>query len=135
MGTDVEVHMEIKLHPYGPWEHYGHYSPRRDYDIFGMLAGIRGLGPPLVKPRGLPLQMSAVTSFHYDMREGHTPSWFTWDEVNTLISYIARHGQNAPAPWWTFERWLGDQSYLFGNGWEKGNEAVADLRMIFWFDC
>ena len=60
-----DIHLYIEHRPTDPKARYGYewqgfggrINPGRDYEIFGLLAGVRG-GTALVKPRGFPTDAS-----------------------------------------------------------------------------
>ena len=58
-----------------------HWYQKRNYAVFGVLAGVRGPdnSKPIRKPRGMPKDVSHVVRDHHSW--DHTPSWLTVDEV------------------------------------------------------
>lgn len=51
MGCDIHAHIEYRLAGDNYWSCFADPSMGRDYNLFGLLAGVRG-GPPLYQPRG-----------------------------------------------------------------------------------
>ena len=64
---------------------------RRDYNLFGTLAGVRNYDgvTPIDEPRGLPHDVSNAVKKEYELYkcDWHTPSWFTARE---LFQYKAK---------------------------------------------
>lgn len=136
MGCDIHAHLEIKIA--GKWEHYSTLNIRRNYWLFGRMAGVLGDAEPIAQPRGLPSDISLVTKMEVECygEDGHTHSWLTPTEVGSVQ---AQHESQAPdgdemSVW---RQW----GYLFGNsigGWVKHPKdypaAIEDVRLVFWFD-
>lgn len=104
MGADIHIHCEyfkkkywIKDDP-GRWENCDIYAwnpdtetyefediyQYRDYELFGVLAGVRSNElPQICEPKGLPKDISAKTQEEYNKFGGdaHTPSWLTLTEL------------------------------------------------------
>ena len=51
MGCDIHPHIEYRAVGEEHWYCFAEPTIGRDYDLFGLLAGVRG-GPPLYQPRG-----------------------------------------------------------------------------------
>lgn len=65
MGCDIHCYVEYREGPEGPeghgWRGFGdRINPGRDYGMFGFMAGVRGDGPPVTAPRGVPKDMDWV---------------------------------------------------------------------------
>lgn len=60
------------------------YTEGRNYWLFGVLAGVRGSGPAIRLPRGLPSDLSEAVKGAYDSLGGdaHTPSWLTVEQLD-----------------------------------------------------
>ena len=134
MGCDIHAHLEIKI--YDKWEHYSIVPIKRNYKLFGKLAGIRDeCETPIAKDRGLPDDITVVTRLdrNYYGTDGHGDSFITWDEIIDLVKFYDGIGSN-----------IGDMHQdvyagisLFGDGlYAKSSVSyyVADVRMVFWFD-
>jgi len=127
MGTDCEVHIEIKIE--GVWHHYRHiYKIGRNYELFGLMAGVRNR-KAMVEPRGMPKDMTIVTfvNYHDSGYDDHTHSWLSSGEIVAL------------------GRKFGDLAeffmLLFGSDWEEFYDHrqmypdfLEDFRFIFWFN-
>lgn len=135
MGCDIHLHIEVKID--GEWEHYGAPRCDRRYGFFGKMAGVRdSVQSPIVEPRGLPYDVSAITelSFRYWGSVGHTHSWLNSREVSILGAWAL---ETHPDEFCPLEKWLG--CFLFGNGFDPNYEShwpdgVEDFRFVFWFD-
>lgn len=133
MGCDIHLHIEIKLG--GRWEHLGHPNVGRNYELFAVMAGVRGDEKPIAPPRGLPSDASVVTKFDFANWESdaHTPSYLNAEEIARLEDWL--HERKIDMEWELLH------CYLFGNSFggfhkyptERSN-VVEDLRFVFWFD-
>jgi len=151
MGTDIHLHLEIKVN--GIWQHYAAPSVARDYQLFGILAGVRREELCAFPPKGIPEDCSVVTKLDYDLEgcDVHTPSWLSSDEIVRFEEVWAKAGKHfmiegRAVP--DFERDIEHVvlgTYLFGNSWAgwkrypSDNErlrevGVEDVRWVFWFD-
>jgi hypothetical protein len=150
MGCDIHAHVEIRYN--GNWEHYAMPSIDRWYELFGIMAGVRGGSKPIVEPKGLPEDMSTVTRLDWEKWgvDAHTPSWFNEEEIDQLSEWLKqkeqedeRNGELANTLRYDLEYGILNKTYIFGNSLTafkhyddteylpKGCDAV---RLIFWFD-
>lgn len=130
MGTDIHCHAEIKID--GKWHQYNEVPIRRNYMLFGFLAGIRGVEQAF-PIRGLPRDLSAVTELaaNWWLGDGHTHSWIGIEEIVEVITRFPK----------MFADYGTGSKYLFGNGYEgfllyrdEYPECIEDIRWVFWFD-
>ena len=139
MGCDIHAHFEIKVK--NKWHHHSQPQIRRNYDLFGKMAGVRSEVTPITEPKGLPKSLSVVTKMDSDRKiwdsDGHTHSWFDADEIKEIIEF--HETQYDPGESWktSIEQWF----YLFGNSWDCFNKyredypkEIEDIRLVFWFD-
>lgn len=96
MGCDIFVHLEHYNKESKRWENLSLYKKDtdgtfksvdvydgRDYELFGILAGVRGCNSPFVYPRGVPDDLSCEVSNRYgDGEYFHTPTWYDYCELN-----------------------------------------------------
>lgn len=150
MGCDIHAHVELRYH--GKWEHYAIPHIDRWYDLFGIMAGVRGEVAPIVEPKGVPDDMSVITRLDWEWWDGdvHTASWFNEDEIDKLKEWLKAQKVIADTKeekyaWNQFylESGVLNGTYMFGNGLTsfrkyhdtdyipKGADAV---RLVFWFD-
>lgn len=137
MGCDIQLHTEIKID--GKWEHYSQPRIKRSYELFNIMAGIRGginSPEPISQPKGLPNDLSITTKFCYDLEEddAHSMSWFNAEEISKLCD------------WYNIKPIISSieydvLGYFFGNGWDQFHkwpeevpEGIEDVRFVFWFD-
>lgn len=91
MGCDIHAYIE-KTYENGYIDLVSQVYLGRDYDLFGLLAGVRSFETPLVKPRGLPKETSYILQYEYcdydrekdqliPNEDFHTHSWLTVDEL------------------------------------------------------
>jgi hypothetical protein len=87
----------------------------RDYEFFGMIAGVREEELIVFEPRGIPSDASIETCYQYACEESdaHTPSWLTAEEIRQI---------EERADWTSNE-------HLFAM-----MRALPDSRIVFWFD-
>jgi hypothetical protein len=150
MGCDIHLHVEIRYK--GKWEHYAMPRIECNYALFGIMAGVRGPGPPIVKPKGVPKDMSVVTKLKYehDWPDTHTPSWFNEKEIDKLVEWLKKEerkanlkGERYPFMYFDLEAGILNGTYLFGNrltAFKHYNDIeyvpkeCDAVRLVFWFD-
>lgn len=102
MGCDIHVMLEKQNKNTKEWERVLLYrgpveNPEvvdpfngRNYELFSILAGVRGWQEPLIDPRGLPQDMSDSSKKEIDWWEGgyHTPTWY---DMYELITFVERY--------------------------------------------
>lgn len=151
MGCDIHAHLEY-VDSRCSVEYFASLYLGRNYDLFGLMAGVRG-GEPLYEPKGLPSDAShgviekctyyvavnpsetstseqemllSARSFgggrFYDS-DFHTFSWLSLKEYkNVLKEYTKKHGR-PHAPW---ESVLMFMKLFKRRGYKP--------RLVFWFD-
>lgn len=140
MGCDVHVYVEVKIN--GQWCSYAHPNVDRDYELFGVLAGVRRDGPPIVEPRGVPDDLGEVARMKYESwgYDAHTPSWFGPDEMLKLSVWWVENGHLGRTHLMGIEdSW---KCYLFGEPLTPAglleaaqrHQGLEDFRVVFWFD-
>jgi hypothetical protein len=85
MGCDIHMYVEHRARSRrdGSWWSFGgRLNPGRYYGLFGYIAGVRGGGPPVVAPRGVPDDMA------WSARE----DWWLW------INYDGTAGESEVSP-------------------------------------
>jgi len=134
MGCDIHLHAEVKVE--NEWHHYAEIDVRRNYNLFSLMAGVRGFyegsPTPIHEPRGLPSDMSVVTNISYkecDM-DAHSASYLRSDEIGFLMRCKELWDKDTPS-WEYF-------GFFFGNCWgddkKEWPKDIQDLRWVFWFD-
>ena len=95
MGCDIYVHLEHYNKESKRWENLSLYKKDtdgtfksvdvydgRDYELFGILAGVRSCSNPFIYPRGLPDDLSCeVLNKYGDGEYFHTPTWYDYCEL------------------------------------------------------
>ena len=147
MGCDIHMHIEIRYN--GKWVHYACPSIDRNYTLFGIMAGVRGEGPAIVEPKGVPNNMSVVTRLSWEKwgPDAHTASWFNEEEIDLLSARLKklREQSGDSASWTTYDLEYGilNGTYMFGNSltafkhyndYEYLPKSCDGVRMVFWFD-
>jgi hypothetical protein len=149
MGCDIHFHIEVKMN--GKWEHYGAPDIGRWYELFSILAGVRGSGKPIVYPKGFPKDASVITKIDYDLwgRDAHTPSWLNSNEILKLEKWLEKRKEESISnpdtnEWADYDLEYGIlKTYFFGHSftsWKKYDDIeykpkeIEDVRFVFWFD-
>ena len=138
MGCDIHLHVELKVD--GKWHHYDNVKIGRNYDLFGLMAGVRSIDfSPIVDPKGFPPDASDMVryQFGYDSYF-HTPSWLNEDEIELLKERAKEEGIFN----YSFEHETMRGSYLFHNDYTKESlkslqeryPHIEGYRFVFWFD-
>ena len=138
MGTDIHIHVEYqqrskrgRLH----WVHANEEFERdRNYDMFGILAGLRSDIVPKFPPRGLPEDVSLETEQrHKDWGEGaHTESWLTTQEFGACLE-AAEEIYRERYPDEYEEGVLKGYKHIYQYMKDSDDEGEP-ARIIFWFD-
>jgi hypothetical protein len=152
MGCDIHTYIEKKKN--GVWVPAqgfmltGNYEPdipdvpvhdtyyKRDYCLFGFLAGVRYPQFKRFEPKGFPEDASEEVKriFDYWGSDAHTPSYLTQEELKSVdwdTEEINCYGEGNQPLWKAFERfydlvfWLNSYDY---------NCEPDELRIVFWFD-
>ena len=103
MGTDIHLYVEHYNKESKRWENLflykksseGEFLPvdiydGRDYDLFGLLAGVRSVIDPFVLPRGVPEDMSCEVSKAYGDGECYyAPTWYDYCELQAYEYMMA----------------------------------------------
>lgn len=161
MGCDIHVYVEYKNKNTGKWvlgnpefpnyQNWNHEVRKweqkdgalnwRNYELFSLLAGVRGWNDPLVEPRGLPYDMSDELAAIYKEYETdwHTPTWYDMNELYNLRKMLGMklgyedEIDGEPNIYWMFHDFVTIVGYLLdmngANMYEPGN-----ARVVFWFD-
>jgi len=160
MGCDIHVYLEkyTSVNGENKWVNVDHWQVNpnfgifenepeydqvsfywgRNYDLFSILAEIRGSMDPIDSPRGLPEDVSSVTKKQYDIhREIHTPSYYTLKE---LKDYLYNNSDNEEI----VENLKGfvdrmdsrfKEEFWITNDDEKRYTVKENgFRVVFWFD-
>ena len=126
MGTDIHAYLEVQID--GRWVCHSQPRIKRDCEVFGHIAGVRG-GTPIVEPRGLPVDISEITRIEYEHEEedAHTAGWLSKTEMQQIadlapdLSGLNLFGYVTGNPPWGVP----------GDGYP---EPYQDARLVFWFD-
>ncbi len=136
MGCDIHLYQEVKVG--GVWWLYS--TPRIDrwYALFGKMAGVRGDGPAIIAPKGIPEDASAITRLCLkDWKlDAHNHSWLDTDEIGELERWIVgqRIREQDDFISVSYDLW----GYCNGDDWSnykpESTEGIEDVRFVFWFD-
>lgn len=135
MGCDIHLHIEIKID--GQWHHYACPKINRNYDLFSLMAGVRGNLIAISEPKGLPDDISNITKINYNTYwsgDAHSKSYLNSDELVMLSTSINDHLKLDLE-----HDILG--CYLFGDSFDGFKlyrkiypKELEDVRFVFWFD-
>lgn len=136
MGCDIHVHIEVEIGC--KWEHYSAPTIQRNSRLFVAMGGMDSdRFEAICAPKGLPSNISAVTSIDFARDRYHHSSWFDLKQIKELFKWGKKEGfrgaeYDKTGDWW-FESVFG---YLFQNAIYSGvfPQGVSDVRMVFWFD-
>lgn len=147
MGCDIHAHLEIRCN--GKWEHYSILPIDRWYELFGVMAGVRGTLPAIVPPKGVPDDMSVITKLDWEQwdTDAHTPSWFNEEEIDKLNAWLdqrqAMSDKIGDGQRYDLEHDICHGIYMFGAGFTSFKhytdmdyipKCCDAVRMVFWFD-
>lgn len=114
------MHVECKHG--ATWKRYDRdIYDSRNYELFGILAGVRGSRIPISYPKGLPIDVSNEVLKYHDSwgEDAHSASWLTFDEI-----YDSRLDYDNPSL----------QLIAFEMIMVQRDQQAEDVRIVFWFD-
>lgn len=114
------MHVECKHD--GVWKrHDVEIYEDRNYELFGILAGVRGIRTPISDPKGLPVDVTDAVKRLYDLwgLNNHSASWLTFDEIWDSLSDCHNHSLQLIAL---------DMIRI------QRETQSEDVRIVFWFD-
>ena len=147
MGCDIHVYLEKNVdEKYDIWQRVGLYrideydknikvvDPYncRNYDLFAILAGVRGQKDALVSPRGLPKNLSQEVEKEEKWWEGgyHTPTWYDLSEL-----YLYRKMYKDKEDYGCLINFVDSIEYYLDFAGEYVYEVKPNqYRVIMWFD-
>lgn len=157
MGCDIHAYVEYRERD--RWSGFGgRLNPGRNYEAFGILAAVRGDGPAIVEPRGVPSDMSweATDDFYMHVVENDKDAWEGAVKRSTAEEWIQHgasrwhtDGRRITHPDWHTPSWLTlpeyDAALARFSAREPEYRAVAaamreleacgyETRLVFWFD-
>ena len=140
MGCDIHLHIEYRVN--GKWEHYAAPHVGRWYDLFSVMAGVRGEYEPIVEPKGFPEDATIFTRWDYEMFgiDAHSASYLQNEEILQLSKWIKEQSKIEGA-FYNLEHTV-LHTYMGGNGLcdfleydaEYAPEGTDAVRLVFWFD-
>ena len=127
MGCDIHPAIEVLEHDEAfSWMLVAIPERDRNYELFSLLAGVRGNFEPWVEPpRSTPVQVNYLTKQVLD-EDGHTASWFTLEEA---LKFVMPENANERTKL-QWNRWIVTMKFyaeLYGVGPEH-------VRAVFNFD-
>ena len=105
-----------------------HINVGRNYDLFGLLAGVRRVVEGSFEPKGIPDDVSLELKANYESWgvDAHTPSWLTLKELKEKSMELL-----------LVDNW--DDRWIRGGLTHLINQMISDMppedvRFVFWFD-
>ena len=150
MGTDIHLYVEHYNKESKRWDSLSLYkkfsedkfSPvdiydGRDYELFGLLTGVRSMIAPFVFPRGVPDDMSCKVSKAYgDGQYYHTPTWYDYCELQAYErifdnEYDDEDDTNSLRK--RLDGFMNDIEKVL-NAYDIYYPKPGDIRIVMWFD-
>ena len=139
MGANLHTHIEYKTND-GVWGHYAAPQADRDYTLIALATGVRGDSnglKPIVPPRGLPADMTAITRACLEIcRKGHHvcgETYLTADEFKTLQQRFIEANPKLSEYECDFEEEI-FKTYGPDGNLVADHAGFADMRVVFWVD-
>lgn len=148
MGCDIHCFVEKKVdEKYNCWQQVKLYKVEeyhqdikvvdpydgRNYDLFSILAGVRGPYEPLVYPRGLPENLSEDVEKEraWMGQDAHTQTWYDLNELFLLRE--VHKSEEEYESFVDFVNWI--EFYLhFAGEWVFSDVTPGKYRVVIWFD-
>ncbi len=161
MGCDIHCYVEYRRKGGSYWSDFGsRINPGRNYELFSVLAGVRGNATPLVPPRGIPSDLAFQSSYDYwiFVVEGESDGYVSVENAQRWIDagYSKLRYPKEPL----LKNWVSDPdhhthtwltSHEFAAAVEAGrggleyralvaavkaleDDGKNDVRVVFWFD-
>jgi hypothetical protein len=85
MGCDIHAYSETKT-KYGWWELHGKPNDDRNYNFFGIIAGVRRDDNTIFEPRGIPKGLSSDVEALYEhwKPDAHSESYLTLADLKSI---------------------------------------------------
>lgn len=124
----------IDNYPAAPYYIVDSVYDDRNYQVFSILAGVRGSYEPIDQPRGFPDNLSdtlqEIVDFHFE----HTSSWLTLKELMNY-NYWGLSAEEKEWVGWFFDRNNSQSAISKLKRIARGHEVRSeDVRIVFWFD-
>lgn len=150
MGTDIHLYVEHYNKESKRWDSLSLYKKSsedkffpvdiydgRDYELFGLLAGVRSIIAPFVFSRGVPDDMSCEVSKAYgDGQYYHTPTWYDWCELQTYERIFDNEyddEDDANSLCKRLDGFMNDIEKVL-NAYDIYYPKPGDIRIVMWFD-
>ena len=146
MGCDIHSYVEYRNKDTGKWNMVRIYVPycweperldlvepynSRNYELFSMLAGVRGFATPISEPRGIPQDASNGVRREYESVEDwvHTPSWLTLAELRVASKDKKTYNKDERS---YLKGLINGIDFMLGASYHWVDDI--DARLVFWFD-
>jgi len=135
MGCDIHAYIEV-VHKGDQQrefvDDFGHIYLGRNYELFSLMAGVRGGLEPVVGPKGIPTNISpgvhsAFTEWGID---AHTPTWLSLEELFEVRERYEKEGETFVPR--TLNAALAAMCEL--QCFDDNDREIASPRLVFWFD-
>jgi len=130
---DNPYYEPLETYPGNTPETYDEWYQGRNYALFSVLAGVRGYGPPILAPRGLPDDAGKSVLEEWGEDDGsamdwHTPHWYSLRELEDNIHHLQDpevYGQ----------QFIDDVIVRMRKVCDEELAGDPDkIRFVFWFD-
>lgn len=131
MGADIHVYIEYK-DKNGDWRNFGEFDMLgRNYDIFGLLAGVRGSFDPVISPKGLPKDRSSgvLAASEWWGSSSHTHSYLNTKEIKKVLKKLKKYSKKDEKLNEVREYYKPMFKVLI-----KVLDVLGESRIVFWFD-
>ena len=161
MGCDIHVYLEkyTSVNGVNKWVNVDHWqiNPNfgvdenereyeliafywgRNYDLFSILAEVRGSYDPIDDPRGLPEDVTDATQKEFERwgRDAHTPSYYTLKELKDYL-YNNSEDEEITETLKQFiepmENRFREEFWITNDDEKRYTVKENAFRVVFWFD-
>jgi hypothetical protein len=131
----IEEEWQSDLYLHAPFYVEKEIYEGRNYNLFSILAGVRGWSPPPIPPRGFPDDLSDEVQEMVDFNFEHTACWLSLKDLQSIKWYR----QSDKAHLRHFFEQRGNRSYNTTMNKlkriQKNNKLKPEqVRIVFWFD-
>ncbi len=111
----------------------------RNYDLFSILAEVRGSYDPIDDPRGLPEDVTDATRKEFERwgRDAHTPSYYTLKELKDYL-YNNSEDEEITETLKQFiepmENRFREEFWITNDDQKRYTVKENGFRVVFWFD-
>lgn len=103
----------------------------RNYQLFGVLAGVRSMTEPIVEPRGIPNDVNTTILSEWDeeCQWSHTPTWYTLYELRLAAKDKKRYTKDERV---LLKDFIHHIEFVVDAYWFFDSDS--NVRVVIWFD-